>query len=359
MSESSRRIPSLDGLRAVSIGLVLFEHLAGTAGFPIGLETVRRFIGEPGSLGVRIFFVISGFLITSLLLEEIRTTGSLSLGGFYVRRMFRIFPAAYTFIAVAYLLSRLGLIQVLERDFLHAVTYTMNFHTPKSYWMVHLWSLSVEEQFYMFWPALLLVAGVRGATFVAVAQVLLAPVIRLIIWYRFPAHRDFQQFEAVMDSIASGCLLAVWKPWMLRQPAAVAFLRSRWFFAVPVAILAVMCLSERSFAVYMAHDSFMNVAIAICVGRFVAFPGDLAGRFLNLPAVRYVGTLSYSLYLWQELFVDRKSTAAIESFPLNLLLAFAVGIASFTLVEQPMLRLRARLAARRKRVRPDQEPFIC
>ena len=309
MATTSRRIPSLDGLRAISIAFVLFEHLSGTHGAPISLETVHHRMGELGSLGVRIFFVISGFLITTLLVEETKATGRISLGAFYVRRMFRIFPAAYTFVLVAFLLDHFGVIHLLDGDLLHASTYTMNFHEPKSYWLVHLWSLSVEEQFYLFWPALLLVAGARGAAVVAVGQVVFAPLIRLLIWYKFPAHRHFQHFWAVMDPIATGCLLALWHPWLLKQRAVVAFLRSRLFFAVPLAVLAMMYLAEHSFAAYMAHDTLMNLGIVACVARFVFFPEGLAGRLLNLAPVRAVGVLSYSLYLWQQLFVYRESSA--------------------------------------------------
>jgi len=344
---SSRRIPSLDGLRALSIGLVLLEHLSGTTHFPLSLANVRQYMGDVGSFGVRIFFIISGFLITSLLIEERKKTGRISLKDFYVRRAFRIFPAAYVFLGVVFLLSRFGAIQLLPGDLLAAATYTMNFHQPQSHWLVHLWSLSVEEQFYFLWPAVMLFAGNKGARWFALAQIFLAPVIRVVIWFYFPSHRNFQQFYAVMDSIATGCLLALLKPWLLENRLFVAALRSRLFLLVPLMVLLTMWAAERRFAVYMAHYTIMNVGIALCVCRWVVFPDDRIGWLLNTAPLRFVGTMSYSLYLWQELFFLRGSPSLIESFPVNVGLAFLAALMSFYLIEQPILRLRVRLSRTR------------
>jgi len=146
------RIPSLDGIRAISIGLVIFSHLAGTHHFPVRWSI---FSSDLGMLGVRVFFVISGFLITTLLLEEYADSGGISLPWFYFRRTLRIFPAAYAFIAVIFILHGLDLVSLQSRDMLHALTYTMNYSQDSfhrhSWTMYHLWSLSVEEQFYLLW----------------------------------------------------------------------------------------------------------------------------------------------------------------------------------------------------------------
>ena len=118
----SRRIPSVDGLRAISIGLVLFGHLAGTSNlFP---RSTFAPLGDFGNLGVRVFFVISGFLITFLMLDEIEATGTVSLKLFYLRRTLRIFPASYAYILFVFLASRLGWPTLVPGDLFHAVTYT-------------------------------------------------------------------------------------------------------------------------------------------------------------------------------------------------------------------------------------------
>lgn len=138
-----RRIPSLDGLRAFSLGLVILSHLYGTTRFPsLGLSA--RAANDLGYVGVRIFFVISGFLITTLLLKEHARAGTVSLGDFYLRRTCRIFPTAYVFVIVIGALAALGLVQVRDGDVLHAATYTMNYHYERSWTLGHLWSLSVQ-----------------------------------------------------------------------------------------------------------------------------------------------------------------------------------------------------------------------
>ena len=118
---------------------------------------------DHGRLGVQIFFVISGFLITSLLLREKESTGSISLKLFYARRTLRIFPAFYLFFITIAVLSYLRLIELPRYDLLHAATYTMNYSGNGTWWMGHLWSLSVEEQFYFVWPSLMFLIGTRNA----------------------------------------------------------------------------------------------------------------------------------------------------------------------------------------------------
>jgi hypothetical protein len=120
-SGTPHRIPSLDGLRAVSIGLVLLAHLAGTRSFPVTVESGH--ILALGELGVHVFFVISGFLITRLLLEELGSTGRISLSNFYFRRTMRIFPAYYCFLLVLAALSWGGIVQLASGDMAHALTY--------------------------------------------------------------------------------------------------------------------------------------------------------------------------------------------------------------------------------------------
>ena len=154
----SAHIASLDGLRGLSILLVLWAHISRTHGFPWATDS--HVVASLGDLGVRVFFVISGYLITRLLLAERDKTGTVSLRGFYIRRVYRIFPAFYVFIGVIAALAWAGAITLEPGDLLHALTFSMNHHIVKSWWVGHLWSLSVEEQFYLTWPALNL--RVRG-----------------------------------------------------------------------------------------------------------------------------------------------------------------------------------------------------
>ena len=151
----NKRIVSLDGLRAFSILLVCVGHIAGTVGAPDILLPFHNL----GNFGVKIFFVISGFLITYLLLCEHEKTGHINLKQFYIRRTCRLFPAFYVFILCMALAHYIGWIELWPGDLIHAATYTMNYHHERSWWLNHAWSLAVEEQFYLLWPFILLCVG--------------------------------------------------------------------------------------------------------------------------------------------------------------------------------------------------------
>src|SRR5438067_6736963 len=187
---ASRRMPSLDGLRAVSIALVLVGHLAGSRGF-LSFDTIAK-AGDLGNLGVRTFFVISGFLITGLLAAEREKSGRVDLTAFYFRRALRIFPAFFVFLAAVVLLSRIGFAELDRRDFLQAVTYTFNYRGASSnFSLKHLWSLAVEEQFYLIWPLTFasLAAVTRRRTLAAV--LIIVPVLRVVLASIFPGYIEY------------------------------------------------------------------------------------------------------------------------------------------------------------------------
>jgi peptidoglycan/LPS O-acetylase OafA/YrhL len=344
---ASARIPSLDGLRAISIALVMLSHLLGTGGFPLGPRALGA-AGDVGYLGVRVFFVISGFLITALLVSEHERKGRIALGDFYARRAYRILPPFLAFVAAVVIAAELGAITLHERDVLHALTYTTNYHYERSWQLGHIWSLSIEEQFYLIWPALL-IAFPRRATALSIIMIALAPLCRLAAWYWAPYRDDviMEAYPCVMDSIAAGCLLTAARPWLDRQRWYLRFLESPWFWLVPAAVLVAQMPSRVAFD-YVTDITVMNLGIAICVDRFVRFPDTIAGKLLNARALVWVGTLSYSLYLWQEPFLDPKDHSSWTHWPLNLGLALLCAVGSYYLIERPFLALRDRRAAARR-----------
>ncbi|MFO0723332.1 MAG: acyltransferase [Myxococcota bacterium] len=337
------RIPTLDGLRALSIGLVLIAHLFGTRNFPTPALWKLPNLGE---LGVRVFFVISGFLITTLLIQEQRRTQRISIKDFYIRRVYRIFPAFYAFLAVLLLLGSLGLITLDGRDFLSAVTYTVNYRGERGWIIGHLWSLSVEEQFYLLWPATLSLFGLAGGRRFAIAVLVLAPVARVVELYILhdPFSAVGQTFETIFDSIATGCLLAMVRDDLGQRPRYLAFLASRWFWLVPPAVFLVN-MSWQWPRIYLSvGHTLMNLGIALILERALRWPDARFGRFLELRPLVFVGTLSYSLYLWQQPFIDRAQEGWIHAFPLNIAGAVLAALGSYYLVEKPFLALRARRA---------------
>ena len=302
-----------------------------------------------GNFGVRVFFVISGFLITTLLLEESDRTHTISLGSFYMRRFFRIFPAFYFLLAIVFIFDTVGLIALRPGDLLAAATYTINYHHDRAWYLGHVWSLSVEEQFYLLWPAIMLVAGIRRAMNIAGAMVFVAPLLRFGLGF-FPSMRPGigETFPTVADALATGCLLAGLGPWLARSSRWTSFLDGRWYWLALIPIVA--CVRNPSAKLgWLFGETIMNLSIAVVVARVIRRPDDRFGRLLNSPPLIWIGTLSYSLYLWQQSFLDRHGGSVVQSFPLNLVLAVLMAHASYLLVERPFLRLRQHLERRNRR----------
>lgn len=346
-NEKSLRIPSLDGLRALSISLVLFGHLCGTRNFWSG-EGVS-FLG-PGELGVRVFFVISGLLITRLLLTENETTGKIHLAKFYFRRTLRIFPPYYVFLFFLIAVQPLGWLLLNRGDALHALTYTSNYHLDRSWQIGHTWSLSVEEQFYLLWPATLLLLGLRRGLQAAALVLLLCPLIRLGLFHLLPerAAGVGHQFETVADAIATGCVLACQTAWPpLLRALYERLLQSRlMMLALSLLGLAGNSLNDHPSLAFLFGHTLVNLCIGVCLDWCVRNHRGMIGRLLNAPAMVFVGTISYSLYLWQQIFLNQRANGPVTSFPLNLGLTLTAGLLSYYLVEKPSLNLRQRLERR-------------
>ena len=349
MLPDKNRIPCLDGLRAISIALVLVEHLPSCTYFPMTVDQAQLWrLSHIGRLGVRVFFVLSGYLISTLLFRELTKRGRIDLGKFYFRRTLRIFPAYFVLVAIVAGLAAAGVIQLLPGDLFHAVTYTMNYHAPRAWWLGHAWSLAVEEQFYLLWPAVLLLFGRRRGL-----QGALLVVIALPFW-RFGSHRYLghdplmgESFHTVADSIATGCLLAGFRDSLQRSPTWVAIRESRVFILVPFAVLAAHFAGQdhtglRTLITYSAQ----NFGIAACLDWVLAKPQSTVGRFLELRPMVWVGVISYSLYLFQQLFLNCRVGGIAPPFPVNIALAFVAASLSYYLVERPFLTMRERLEQR-------------
>lgn len=331
-------MPSLDGLRAISILLVLLSHCLGTHGFP---QLPSRWFAL-GDFGVRIFFVISGFLITSILIRELDGTQTISLSRFYIRRAMRLLPALYVYIGVVVLLAYAGIVRVTDRDIAFGLTYSMNFDTVPGWNFGHFWSLAIEEQFYLLWPFGLLLLRTRRAAAKFLAGVLIVdPFIRIASHYVGPAFNFF----VWTDALGSGCLLALLRTELADNRHYRRVLESRWFFLVPTIALLCNYIPSTKLS-WLFGVTIMNVSIAMTIDWAMRNTTGIAGRFLNQPAISFLGVASYSIYVWQQVFIDRHADNWFNVFPVNVALALAAAMMSYLLIECPCLRLRSALFRR-------------
>jgi peptidoglycan/LPS O-acetylase OafA/YrhL len=341
----SRNIPSLDGLRAVSVLMVIGSHMNGSLARLIPFVPFWVFVGW-GALGVQMFFVISGFLITQILLKELNSTGTVSLKRFYFRRAMRIFPPFYVYMGVALALTLAGVFARDPRAFIVAGTYTWNYLGRGSRLVEHTWSLSLEEQFYLLWPAALVFLGAKKSLRLAVWVILLSPLSRIVTYYVAPNHRALlnAMLHTGVDSIMFGCLLALFwqnvrfnewvRPLVRGRVAAVG--------AAFVLILGPVFLGARFRGSYsLVFGLTLNaLCLSLILLYVVRLPGSRVGRLLNTAVLRHLGVISYSLYLWQQLFTGVNRA---WFFPWSLPAILACAELSYWLVERPSFRLRDHL----------------
>jgi peptidoglycan/LPS O-acetylase OafA/YrhL len=339
------RIPSIDGLRALAVGLVLLAHACQTRGFPGGATLQRA--AKQGAIGVEVFFVISGFLITTLMLREVERTGGVSIAAFYARRALRIMPAYLAYMSTIAVLNAAGYLEIEGRDWVAAATYTVNFlHRPT--WEVgHVWSLSIEEHFYLFWPIVVAVGGPRWAWRTGVGMVggcFLGRWAVMLLLPRYTPMAELWTFTR-LDTIACGSLLALlaWDPNWRPKLDRMCSKRSTVLLAV-VGLgtsLSLSCVSAR-FSVGVAYSLNASL-ICILLWAAVRSPASWAGRLLNHRIAVIFGLGSYSLYLWQQIFLRPGKGGIAYAFPQNLIFACGVAALSWLLIEKPFLLLKSRL----------------
>jgi len=297
-----KQLPSLNGLRAVSIGIVILDHLLQ---FNLRLgSNVRLFVLSDGRFGVNVFFVISGFLITSLLLEEEKDAGKISVRNFYVRRILRIFPAYYFLLLTFGYLQLIGYLNVPPIFWIMLLTYTRYIRIRGEDYTGHAWSLSVEENFYFLWPAAFR-AGDRQRKGVALFFVVIGPLVRTFLFLHPVEWIGTDSLFVRIAAIAMGCLVA------LHRDKLLQWLTPRWPKLLYPAIIALFLLSDilrfsnlHGFGVVFVPfggtiGSISNLVIALIMLYSVYGPQGIWYKLLNSKPFNFLGILSYSMYLWQ------------------------------------------------------------
>jgi peptidoglycan/LPS O-acetylase OafA/YrhL len=297
-----KTIPSLNGLRAISVLMVVLAH-AG--------------LGEliPGGLGVTIFFFLSGYLITTLMLAENERTGAISIRNFYVRRILRLAPSLLITLAIAYSLTYLGFLQgrITLPAFISQLLYFANFYIiffdPNAQSMPGgtgiLWSLAVEEHFYIFFP-LLMIAFMRGASrTLTVGALLIAVCVVVLIWrihlvqsLGFFSDRTYLASDTRIDSIVYGCLMALFFNPVRSVRSRATMSISEWaVFSFGVGLLLLALVYRSPFFRETFRYSLQGVAMFPILFFAIKYHDTPLFRPLNTTWAIRIGVFSYAIYL--------------------------------------------------------------
>jgi peptidoglycan/LPS O-acetylase OafA/YrhL len=340
--------PILDGVRGVAILAVLSVHTSHLFGWSIL---------KGGSVGVDIFFVLSGFLITCLLLEEWNRTGGINLKNFYVRRGLRLVPALTLVLATLLVLSNILFSPATATETRSTVPIALFYLTDfsASLWpftglgaLRHTWSLAMEEHFYLLWPPVLLLllkSGWSKRTLVA----MLVSLALLVCFHRamlFQSNasvaRTYYGFDTRVDALLIGCVAAMGVSW--------GFFRGPKRFAALGTALIGLFLVATDYASPLMHEggfTILAATTALVVMSLVFTESGVLTSFLELKPLVWVGRISYGVYLWHYP-VFKTMNQVNAPWPVKLLLGvfvtFAIASLSFYGMERPLLRLKKRFA---------------
>ena len=345
-----QRLPSLDGIRGIAILMVLGAHLTVTSGFPTSILIGWNHVFN-GPLGVRIFFVLSGFLITHLLLREESSSGTIFLKNFYIRRALRILPVYLAFLLVLAAIAATTQVRIPVAGWISSLTFTKNYWGAQ--WIDgHLWSISVEEQFYVLWPIALCRLRPRGRLASSMVLIVLAPIFRVGFYHLGAVRLGYFSFLVHMDTLMIGCLAAIW---MHRRPQQVV--RATGFkvsLARAAAVLVIygarlLELHDILNAVTVPFGpTVQSAAVAYLILSCIHVRSGILYRTLNQRLLVSLGTVSYGLYIWQQPFMAGEGFYGSNAprwfleCPWALVTACVVAVASYHMIEKPMFALRSR-----------------
>lgn len=340
-------IPGLDGLRALAVVAVIAYHL--DAPFATG-----------GFLGVDMFMVLSGFLITRLILVEVERTGGIDVRAFWVRRAKRLLPAALTFCVItaglAGWLFRADQLLDTRRDAIASVFYVANWRfvlAEQSYFDLfaepspfrHLWSLAIEEQFYVLWPLVVFAFRRSGAAllFVSIAIALTSVGAMFVLSDPVDPSRAYYGTDTRAQTLLVGCILAIL---LHRLDTTMLPVGRRWQSSLAVSfaglvVVAFVVIGGEDRWMYQGGFALFAVLSALLVASVVMLPGRGPNRVFELAPVRWVGTISYSLYLWHWpaivfLTTERVGLHGASLVALQLTATVSVAWLSFRFVESPI-----------------------
>ncbi|MBS1580119.1 MAG: acyltransferase [Bacteroidetes bacterium] len=356
----NKKIVSLDGWRAISIIFVLLGHLGGnlpkTHPWQDTLDKYNFSLN-----GVQVFFVISGFLITTLLLNEKEKTQTVSIGKFYIRRFLRIFPVLYLYIFTVFILDKTLGWQLPGLVYLKAILYLNNFGFWGLAWALgHLWSLAVEEQYYLFWPWVAKKFNYQKALRFCIIFIVFGAGMRVFTYKygsSFNTNWMLAGFFTFADIIMMGSAAAIlYKYYGLKN---IFKSKSFSYFLVAISIIAYasMDVCARNWIlgfITVPFGAIIQSASIILLIVFTIERKSLFSRFLNTKVMVFIGVCSYSIYVWQQLFLLTQNKDFFprsapqywfSKFPVNIVMIFIVSTISYYCFERFFLKFKEKFSS--------------
>jgi peptidoglycan/LPS O-acetylase OafA/YrhL len=352
-------LPTLDGWRAIAIIIVIFAHsydsisnILGKVGINFDYDCIKH----AGLFGVQIFFGLSGLLITSRLIASENKYGRISLKSFYIRRTFRILPPALVFLVVIGILALFGIIPITLGRWTSSLLFFANYSTAKGTWYLgHFWSLAVEEHFYMIWPAVFLILKVTKKRVIFAITIALLLAFWRALDFKFhitgaTPSMFWGRTDIQGDNILWGVVVAllyadsVWKARLNKFLKLPTILPSFIIFTISVA-----ALPSPGWKLAFILLTIKAIVIPLMILATLINNSSILSYMLETPIFRLIGRLSYSIYLWQQLFLvwnksSIQSFGILQSLPFNIIAVFACAILSFLFIEKPLIAIGHRIA---------------
>ncbi|MES2425759.1 MAG: acyltransferase [Bacteroidota bacterium] len=335
-----KRISSLDGFRALAIIMVVLTHARLSTGFPVQFRDAM----VHGAVGVNVFFVISGFLITTLLLNEQIDKGKINVKHFFIKRAFRILPVALLYLVFVFLWRTRENIGLKDMDIIRGLTFTINFSPGRGSWFIgHYWTLSIEEQFYIFWPAIMIIFR-KNLKMMLILLIAYSCIIKALV-HHYPILDEItlSSFFSYSDSIFIGALGGIF---YIENPGLCQhkILKNYWMQLGAISFFVLFVLLKDAGAASYICVPFANVIIAgatiFLILAYINPSATIIFKLLNSRILTHLGILSYSIYIWQQFFIFGARATWWRTFPNNILVIYLVALGSYYLWEKPFLKLR-------------------
>lgn len=345
-----KEIPSLNGWRAIAVILVILGHLKVML-FPeqIIYKILDNFVYP--EFGVRIFFVLSGFLITTLLIKERKKVGRINMLNFFIRRFLRIVPALWLYLATIAVLNPIFNFELTFSHFLGPLLYLNNFNLfPRSWILGHTWSLAVEEQFYLIWPFVFYLF--KNLLFVCLFFIVYTPIVITIVYFKPQLSQLLlEPFLQPAAAIFTGAGLAIIWSKNFYNINIRNYLKDYFSLLSAFAILIIYILKHYGLfgqILYPGGDTILNLIVAYLIVFSIVKKQSIVYTILNKKVMVNIGLLSYSLYLWQQAFIIPAGAFTNWSryffFPFNILTIAVVAYFSHHYFEKPFLKVKQRFS---------------